>query len=98
MSRYIDADAVEQIIENAGTFTDGEYCGYYTDDINAIYNLPSADVAEIKRGRWEVDDIGIKVVATCSVCRNEIEMPTCLGKPIYSYCPACGAKMDEVEE
>lgn len=49
---------------------------------------------EMHFGRWEVDDIGYKVVATCSVCHNEIEMPTCMGKPIYSYCPACGAQME----
>lgn len=78
---------------------------YYTKEFVHGFNTGAktqyeADMKDaVRHGQWEVDDIGIKVVATCSVCHNEIEMPTCLGKPIYSYCPACGALMaDEVAE
>ena len=29
----------------------------------------------------------------CSVCRDECRVPTVVGKPIYDYCPNCGAYM-----
>lgn len=36
---------------------------------------------------------GAKVYA-CSVCKEECdEMPTCMGKPMWKYCPYCGAEM-----
>ena len=60
--------------------------------------IPTAEVAEIKRGRWIIDrEFGNDVMSDeqmviCSVC----------GKGIFwgkqNYCPNCGAKMDEVEE
>lgn len=30
----------------------------------------------------------------CSICRSECYVPTCMGKPMYAYCPNCGTKMD----
>ena len=61
--------------------------------------LQTYDVKEETHGHWEkVDDNPYEYVAACSVCRNEVKQPTCMLKPIYSYCPICGARMDEVEE
>ena len=62
-----------------------------------IIQMPSADVALIKHGKWEQHDEYDEDsnVYTCSVC-NE---PWCLieGDPkdnYMNYCPHCGAKMD----
>ena len=97
MSRYIDAERIEPFLRRKIWGTPDERWRPESEFGLFVDAVPTADVAEVKHGRWEVDDIGIKVVATCSVCRNEIEMSTCLGKPIYSYCPACGAKMESEE-
>ena len=51
-----------------------------------------------KTGRWIwIESIGAWKFK-CSVCKESVNpMPTCMGKPLMRYCPACGAKM-EVEE
>lgn len=30
----------------------------------------------------------------CSACRAECFVPTCMGEPMYDFCPNCGAKID----
>ena len=52
--------------------------------------------AEPKRGRWISLDMhkGMEQFR-CSACGIECYVPTCLGKPIYEYCPNCGAKMGD---
>ena len=30
----------------------------------------------------------------CSECEESVDLPTVMGKPIYKYCPMCGAKMN----
>ena len=32
----------------------------------------------------------------CSVCEQECYVPTCMGEPLYAFCPNCGADMREV--
>ena len=55
----------------------------------AIFNLPPA---EPKRGKWIPSDTDGFV---CSVCRNGYRnQPTLMGKPMFEYCPVCGAKME----
>ena len=50
-----------------------------------------------KTGRWIKRESGI-VLFECSVCKDGyIDQPTCMGKPMFKYCPSCGEKM-EVEE
>lgn len=52
----------------------------------------AADVAPVRHGRWERDEMtGFYI---CSVCNNGYEeQPTLMGKPMFEYCPVCGAKM-----
>ena len=71
---------------------------YDTPDINlscekfeaAILEIPSADVAPVRHGRWCVD--GVYVV--CSVCNRFTLSPIVKQLPTFKYCPNCGAKMD----
>ena len=50
---------------------------------------------ERKPGKW-VHMVGWW---ECNQCHAEYtDMPTCMGKAIYEYCPMCGAKMEEVVE
>ena len=30
----------------------------------------------------------------CSVCNQESYVPVCMEEPLYSFCPVCGAKME----
>ena len=90
MNKYIDAD---KAIKDYARYGIKHF--YDATDLEAILNeCPAADVQEVRHGHWEkVDDNPYEYVAVCSVCRNEVKQPTCMLKPIYSYCPICGARM-----
>lgn len=51
-----------------------------------------------KRGEWKPFDLTYgRSIYSCSVCEQATEVPMCMEKPMYAYCPNCGAKM-EVQE
>lgn len=65
--------------------------------IEGIENLPAADVAPVRRGRWNVvealsDDI--QTAGECNICGENISW---FGK-LPNYCPNCGARMDKEDE
>lgn len=73
--------------------------------VETLKDLPSADVAPVRHGRW----IGTSYDEyTCSVCgknvRDEIfyainpEDRETASMGVANYCPNCGAKMDKEEE
>ena len=95
MSRYIDAEVALQ-----------SFCAECNhkikcEDCDIKYHLetfvPTADVQEIKRGRWEKAYLGQQYAGCnptmlyCSACQRVTAFET-------RYCPNCGAKMEEVEE
>ena len=53
-----------------------------------LYELPTADVAPVRHGRWVDNGIPDSMLSGCSVCGF-----TC-GSSSFFYCPNCGAKMD----
>ena len=55
---------------------------------NAINDYLTADVQEVRYGRWEL--IG-KNVSKCTVCGCARNIRTQIG---WNFCPVCGAKMD----
>ena len=91
MKEYIERAAVETMLEDAQLISDGEYCGYCTEDVS-LNRIPAADVAEVRHGYW--DDSLDGLTPYCSVCRCTHR---CLiRRPIY--CPNCGARMDKEDE
>lgn len=57
-----------------------------------IENAPSTE-SERPIGRWIRNEYGH---FECSECNNGvINQPTMMGKPMFDYCPFCGAKMFE---
>ena len=88
---------------------------YNTPDIDlsggqleaAILNIPAADVAEVRHGRWVfgkdlADSFGSinknKYHLYCSECRNQAFNKTVDNDPDFDvdtpFCPWCGAKID----
>ena len=58
---------------------------FYPNDLqfaSAVINAPAADVAEVRRGKWDNNGEFYQ----CSVCTNFTGCD-------YDYCPYCGAKM-----
>ena len=48
MKEYILREEAEKMLENAQIISDGEYCGYCTEDVS-ISAIPAADVVEVVR-------------------------------------------------
>lgn len=107
MNDYISREAVWEMLEKAHIISNGEYCGYCTEDI-FIDDIPSADVQPVKRGNWidvtetavsgktkDGRELEINIVSgKCSCCQHYAEQVNIL-PPImkYSICPHCGANM-----
>lgn len=94
MSEYIEREFALNVLcrENCGHDYEVNKCNNcYTS--NFINYLPTADVAEVKHGKW------IKCsVIKCSVCGSctDIQSDEAYEKFIesYYYCPVCGSKLD----
>ena len=52
----------------------------------------AADVAPVVHGKWGDNGIAGSMLVKCSVCGFDC------GANSFSYCPNCGAKMDEYNE
>lgn len=98
MPKYIDADKLN------GKLMD-EYYGMISDESIKIYkimqmldNAPTADVEEVKHGRWRYKllDNFKKVECTCTHCgwRGIDNYDSYVDISDFEYCPHCGAKMD----
>lgn len=74
MPRYIDADIAHEMLLR----------GYVINDV------PTADVQEVRHGRWIETRPGY---CQCSLCKRGI----CCSWFKSEYCERCGAKMDGKE-
>lgn len=99
MSEYIEREFALNVFcrENCGHDYEANKCNNcYTS--NFINYLPTADVAEVKHGKWIQEQIKIENMSivryrnTCSECGGKADF--LLRELHYSYCPHCGAKMD----
>ena len=101
MSRYIDADKLYELIRTndyrLATINGSIDYGMFTIRIKqAIDEIPTADVAEVRHGKWltceeqfpdrkltKKSNLGV----FCNNCHSHADNMT-------DYCPHCGAKMD----
>lgn len=82
MAEYIERELAIEALSR------GEGCGNVCR--RAIERILVADVAPVRHGRWEFE-VGMNFYKerNCPVCKKRIE------SNFWSYCPNCGAKMDE---
>ena len=96
--RLIDADALIMAVEDFPNCYNGWSDTYdKAFIIGAIEEAPTIDAVSVVHGEWKPFDLtwGRSLYA-CSVC-GEVEYLPCdafNGKPLFKYCPNCGAKMD----
>ena len=57
----------------------------------SILDVPAADVAPVRHGKWEWDT---EDIYRCSNCAQKSRVKEVMGRPAWDYCPNCGAKMD----
>jgi hypothetical protein len=95
--RLIDANATFELLRSLGSRDYRRDKGTIMDAMKMISHpeyTPTVDAVEVIHGRWERMDTRYAEQFKCSVCRSECYVPTCMGEPMYDYCPNCGAKMD----
>ena len=81
-----------------------QYCHGYTGSKKTIYceailavksilhSTKPVDAVPVQHGTWhQIDDDGIY---KCSNCGELCYVEEIKGKPVWKYCPYCGAKMD----
>ena len=63
----------------------------------AMYEIPTADVAEVRHGRWEKQS-GLYSCSECGMtCPYDVQADV-IEYWACNYCPNCGAKMDKEKE
>ena len=87
--RIIDADYVKSKLNKSAL---GGHLHYYVCGV--IDDAPTIDAEPIKHGRWIKCCNLMGEYFKCSECGYKAEVPTCMGEPIFTYCPICGSKMD----
>jgi hypothetical protein len=89
MARYYDLDKLSKMIEaRADTMLEGKCAMLYV--AKWLNLLPTADVAEVKHAKWEINCDGY--YPYCGNCKAEPKNGV-----MSKYCPECGAKMDGKE-
>ena len=90
MAEYIDRNTAIakvtalEVIEPLSTMVDVK---------RLLADIPAADVAPVRHGRWV--SVPHKLARVCSVCnRDEPYKFADIDADVYDYCPNCGAKMD----
>lgn len=94
MARYIDADALRDRLQslayddwNQGVST--TWANAYSEVADMIDDFPSADVREVKRGRWiRHDDLPYSECPFCNARWSHITEN-------FKFCFACGADLRE---
>lgn len=74
----------------------------YTDPFNVMTairdRIKQLPPIQPKRGKWLPDNNNyIYEQYVCSECKNSFKVDTCMGKPMWNFCPNCGADMREVK-
>ena len=89
MTEYIKReDAIDAVLDVYYNTPDIDLSGGRLEA--AILNIPAADVAEVRHGRWLCVDTDTEQFFLCNRCKKKEYWES-------NYCPNCGAKMDKEE-
>lgn len=84
MARYIDSDRLLRVLEKNFGHTGG------ADVLAQLINAqPTADVVEVKHGKWNGKPLAGRCTVRCSICGSAFSGND--GR--WKYCPNCGADM-----
>jgi len=102
MPRYIDADAFDADCRKRYCTDCDNYNGvkcracWVDDMLGDVDDAPTISPDDVRgAGMWiKLDAHKGMEQYKCSACNNPMYVPECMGKPMYSICPVCGAKME----
>lgn len=93
MDEYIEREVVLKILSRYG-MTNGSALGLHSGTVDCaameIEQLPAADVALIRRGRWEWNSGD---VYSCTCCGEKSHVKEVMENPVWDWCPNCGAML-----
>ena len=95
MADYIEKETAKEAILSWAVCINHPELLSKEDAMHCIDNLPAADVAEVRHGRWvygEDDNI------QCSVCGHDAYTEGDYRQVKTNYCPNCGARMDKEDD
>ena len=87
MTDYIKREDAEKLFDEYRSMMAIKICEYGIE----LKRIPSADVAPVRHGRWEVIDAEEPRRYGCSECKR-------LSWNMDNYCGNCGARMDGDED
>lgn len=88
--RCIDADHLIGLVKDATILGDG-----FKQAFIAIVRGEPTIEPERKKGEWVPDNNNYyEERFICSVCGRSYKVDTCMGKPMWDFCP-CGADMKQ---
>lgn len=98
MNEYISREEiVSEIRSRVSIAEDLQEIGYNTamaEMMQWIKHIPATDVEPVRHGQWIHKSEDYSCRFECSACKTEVnDIPTLMGKPLFDYCPYCGAKM-----
>ena len=107
MPEYIEREAVVERINNSicswcrdCNSNAQRMVSAYKDVLSRIQNIPTADVVEVRHGKWlYVSGVGRYAEYECSECKAHVCFDEKIDGtiPVYNGCPHCLAKMDGKE-
>ena len=92
MAEYIKKEEIEQKIQDG---LNNLVLGHDAIEVlGMIYEMPTADVAPVRHGRWVLDEK--RYVVYCSECSEPVSYYPNIRdvREENHYCPNCGGKMD----
>ena len=92
MAEYIKKEDIEQKIQDG---LNNLVLGHDAIEVlGMIYEMPTADVAPVRHGRWVLDEK--RYVVYCSECSKPVSYYPNIKdvREENNYCPNCGCRMD----
>lgn len=84
-------DVVEALYQAIRTQLQGTFTDSMSLAISMAKALPSAE-PEQKTGKWLPDNNNYyEERFVCSECKGNFKVATCMGKPMWKFCPNCGS-------
>lgn len=101
--KLIDADTLVKEVCKISCNKDRNACPHINScfetgckTVIAIENAPVIEAEPVRHGYWILPNICYEDIE-CSVCHAYMPLPISFDyRPLYKYCPMCGACMDEV--
>ena len=85
MAEYIKKEDIEQKIQDG---LNNLVLGHDAIEVlGMIYEMPDADVAQVRHGRWLCVDTDTEQFFLCNRCKKKEYWES-------DYCPNCGCRMD----